>query len=99
MATYRRTIILINKPFQLRFAIYVCLWLAAMCFVYPIITANLFDYLIRYAAQDPMGPELTGLLKTKRDVLTLLILTESAFIAMTFMVCVFMSHRDRGPPL
>lgn len=97
MASYRRSTILINKPFQLRFAIYICTWLAAICFVYPVITQNLFDYLIRYASQDPMGPELTGLMKTKHDVLTLLMLTEVAFIAMTFTVCVFMSHRIAGP--
>jgi methyl-accepting chemotaxis protein len=97
MAIYRRTQILINKRFQIRFALYVCGWIAAICFIYPLITQNLFDYFIRYAANDPMGPELVGLIKTKRDILNLIILTEVAFLLMTFLVCIYMSHRIAGP--
>jgi methyl-accepting chemotaxis protein len=97
MAKYRRSIILINKRFQVRFAVYVCLWIAAICFVYPLITENLFDYFIRYAANDPMGPELVTLMKTKKDVLDLIVLTEAAFVLMTFLLCLYMSHRIAGP--
>ncbi|MDR3607560.1 MAG: methyl-accepting chemotaxis protein [Oligoflexia bacterium] len=97
MATYRRKTIIINKRFQFRFAVYVCGWIAAICFVYPLITENLFDYFIRYAASDPMGPELVSLIKTKKEILNLIFLTEAAFIAMTFVICIYMSHRIAGP--
>ncbi len=96
-STYRRSIILINKRFQLRFAVYICLWIAAICFVYPLITKNLFEYFISYAASDPMGPELGILKKTKDEILQLILLTEAAFLTLTFLLCLYMSHRIAGP--
>jgi hypothetical protein len=42
MAAYKRSIILINKDFQFRFSFYVCSWLIALSFVYPLIIANVF---------------------------------------------------------
>lgn len=97
MADYRRSIILINKEFQLRFCIYVCLWLLAICFIYPLIFSNLFEYFIRYLAADPNGPEVAAIIKTRQDVMSLLVLSEVVFIAMTFLICLFISHRIAGP--
>lgn len=97
MADYRRSIILIDKPFQLRFCIYVCLWLLAICFIYPLIFSNLFEYFIRYLAADPNGPEVAAIIKTRQDVMSLLVLSEVVFIAMTFLICLFISHRIAGP--
>lgn len=97
MATYRRNLVLINKPFQFRFAIYVCSWLVALSFIYPLIVYNLFDYFIRFAASDPNGPSLAGLKQTRSEVIWLLALTQVAFLGMTFLISLFMSHRIAGP--
>lgn len=93
----RRRITIIDKKFQIRFAIYMCLWVVALCFIYPFIVKSLFDYFFRLTAHDPLGPDLESLFRVRREVLTLLILTETAFLTMTFMMVIFVSHRIAGP--
>jgi methyl-accepting chemotaxis protein len=93
----RRRIIVIDKKFQIRFAAYMCGWLVALCFIYPFIVKNLFDYFYRLTAHDPLGPDLQNLMQVRTEVITLLILTEVAFLLMTFLMVVFISHRIAGP--
>jgi HAMP domain-containing protein len=97
MTQKRRRIILINKRFQIRFSIYVSLCLAALCFVYPLLVSNIFDYFFRYISRDPNGPPAEGLLKMREQVLLLLVLSEVFVVAITFLISVFMSHRIAGP--
>ncbi len=97
MATYRRRTLLINRPFQLRFCAYVCAWVLALCFIYPLIVGNLFDYFARYIALDPTHADIGMLYSTRRAVVGLLIVTEIVFIVLTFMLSLFMSHRIAGP--
>jgi methyl-accepting chemotaxis protein len=97
MAQYRRSIFLINKKFQIRFALYVCSWLAALSFVYPLIVTSLFSYFIRYASADPNGPPVQVLLETRQQVFALLILLQATFLIVTFLISIFMSHRIAGP--
>lgn len=94
---YRRSIFLINKKFQLRFALYVCSWLFALSLIYPLIIHNLFDFFVRSAALDPMGPALTRLEETRGQMLWLLVLLQLLFLGVTFLISVFMSHRIAGP--
>src|SRR4051794_6835947 len=94
---FQRRIILINKPFQLRFSFYVCSWLIALSFAYPLIISNLFDYLVRYLALDPMGPTLSHLEEVREDILRLLLLMQGLLLALTFMISVYMSHKIAGP--
>jgi methyl-accepting chemotaxis protein len=69
----------------------------AVCFVYPIIVSNLFEYFVRYAAIIPGSIDLASLHTMRKSVLSLLVVTEIAFIALTFMLSLFMSHRIAGP--
>jgi sensor histidine kinase YesM len=94
---YRRSIFLINKKFQLRFSFYVCSWLIALSFVYPLIIFNLFNYLMRYLALDPLGPTIANLEKTREDLLWLLAIMELIFLSLTFLISIFMSHKIAGP--
>src|SRR5690242_13084344 len=94
---YRRSIFLINRRFQLRFAFYVCSWLVALSFVYPFIIANLFDYFIRYMALDPMGPAMSAVLRTRHDLLSLLVIMQVIFLSLGFLISIFMAHRIAGP--
>lgn len=93
----RRNIFLINRPFQLRFSFYVCSWLVALSFVYPLIVNNLFGYFIRYAFLDPMGPSVATLQRTRGEVTWLLISVQIIFLFVTFLISIFMSHRIAGP--
>src|SRR5262245_23833505 len=97
MASYRRSIFLVNRSFQLRFSLYVCAWLFALSFIYPLVVKSLFDYFIRYAALDPSGPPLEAIQHTRNDVLMLLVLFQLIFLGITFMMSLFMSHRIAGP--
>jgi methyl-accepting chemotaxis protein len=97
MSTYRRSIFLINRPFQLRFSFYVVSWLVALSFVYPMIVYTVFDYFFRIAALDPMGPPLTALKSTRQEILTLLAALQVIFLGFTFLISIFMSHRIAGP--
>ena len=97
MTTNRRRIFLINKRFQLRFTFYVCSWLIALSFAYPLILSNAFDTFMGYLAADPNGPALTQLEKNRQDLLMLLMLMQVVFVSITFIISIFMSHRIAGP--
>jgi methyl-accepting chemotaxis protein len=94
---YKRKIILINRPFQFRFSLYVCSWLFAISFVYPLIVYNLFEYFTHYMTMDPNGPTLEAIQAVKHNVIYLLVFFQIAFLALTFLISVFMSHRIAGP--
>jgi len=89
--------LIINKPFQLRFAIYVCTGVISLSFVYPVLLSALMDAFIRYAEHDPMGPELSFLLRTRREAMLLLVWFEVLMLAITLLISFFMSHRIAGP--
>jgi nitrogen fixation/metabolism regulation signal transduction histidine kinase len=97
MAQYRRSIFLINRPFQLRFALYVCSWLFALSLVYPLIIESLFEFFIRNAALDPMGPALSKIQSTRGEMLWLLGFLQLLLLLVTFAISVFLSHRIAGP--
>ncbi len=95
--SYRRRVLLINPRFQLRFAFYVCSWLFALSLIYPMLIYNVFEFIIRGAEFDPLGPEYGKLQQAKHDVLILLCLLQLVFLTMTFLISLFMSHRIAGP--
>ena len=97
MAQYRRSVFLINKKFQFRFSLYVCTWLIALSFIYPLIVYSLFEFFFRYASMDPAGPPVQTLLNTRQEILVLLILLQVIFLVITFLISIFMSHRIAGP--
>jgi sensor histidine kinase YesM len=94
---YRRSIFLINKPFQLRYSLYVCSWLFALSLIYPLIIYNLFEYFVRYASLDPNGPSIAALHDTRHQVVLLLIFLQLLFLSVTFLISIFTSHRIAGP--
>ncbi len=94
---YKRSIFLINKPFQLRHSFYVCSWLFVLSLIYPWIIYTLFNYFLAYMKLDPMGPELARIESTKGDMLKLLAFLQILFLVVTFSVNIFISHRIAGP--
>jgi methyl-accepting chemotaxis protein len=97
MQKHRRSIFLIDRPFQLRFSFYVCSWLFALSFVYPLIIFNLFDYFARYLTLDPNGPSLIMIQNVRKEIVILLVVFQIIFLAITFMISIFVSHRIAGP--
>lgn len=94
---YRRTILLINRPFQLRFSFYVVSWLFALSLIYPLIIYNIFEFLLKHMALDPMGPELAKLDGVRKEMVRLLVFLQLLFVVVTFCVSIFVSHRIAGP--
>jgi methyl-accepting chemotaxis protein len=76
-----------------------CSWLIALSFVYPLIIANLFDYLIMTLAHEPQGPQVAGLLEMRESLLWLLIGMQITLTGLTFIISLFMSHKIAGPLL
>ena len=97
MAASRRKVILINRPFQIRVALYVCVWLLAVFFVYPLILDNLFEFIVSYVRQDPHGPPLVGVFEARTELIRLLIVSQLGFLFLTFIVSLLLAHRIAGP--
>jgi sensor histidine kinase YesM len=97
MSQFRRRILLINRPFQIRFAIYVCSWLFVLSVIYPMLVSQLYDWFFKYIAADPNGPMIPFLEKSRHDMLFWLALMQVCFMLMTFLMSLFMSHRIAGP--
>lgn len=94
---YQRSILLINRAFQLRFAIFGCLWIFALSVVYPLVIFGLFEFFFRYLARDPNGPPAEFLVSTRKEVMVLLVAFHVIFVTVTFLVNIFISHRIAGP--
>jgi sensor histidine kinase YesM len=96
-STYKRSVLLINRRFQLRFSFYVCSWLFGLSIMYPMLIYNLYDFFFRYLAVDPNGPELAVLESTRNQMMILLVLLQVFFLGITFFISLFISHRIAGP--
>lgn len=95
---YKRARFLINKRFQLKFAFFVCSWIFALSMIYPIIIYNIFEYFVKLAAS-PTTITLTldRVKSVENQVLFLLGVLQLLFLAITFMLTIFLSHRIAGP--
>ncbi len=97
MTQFTRRILLINKPFQIRFAVYVCSWLFVLSVIYPMLVSQLYDWFFKYVSADPNGPMIPFIQKSRQDMLFWLGLMQVCFMLMTFLMSLFMSHRIAGP--
>jgi sensor histidine kinase YesM len=94
---YRRSIFLIDKRFQLRFAFFVCSWLFGLSLVYPLLVYNLFEFFSRYLAVIPGAPTTARLEDTRYKIILLLVVLQALFLGITFLISIFVSHRIAGP--
>jgi methyl-accepting chemotaxis protein len=94
---YKRSILLINRPFQLRFTFYVCSWIIALSLIYPWIIYNQLEQFLRYVALDPLGPQLSKLQSIRSEMLGLIVTLQVVFMLTISVVSVILSHRIAGP--
>ena len=94
---YKRVRILINKKFQLKFAFFVCSWDFALSMIYPIIIYNLFEYFLQIATQPHTPLSIDKIKGIEKQVLVLLGVLQLVFLAITFILSIFLSHRIAGP--
>ena len=93
----RRRVILINPPFQLKFAFFVTSWVGALSLVTPLTVEGLYDLFIRIGMATPGGPQVEALKSSKDEVIRLLIATEFGLIVAIAALSLFLSHRIAGP--
>lgn len=92
----RRRIYLINPRFQLKISLYICLILLIASSIYPVIIYDLMNSFAAYIAQHE--PAKSALLEGKKfDLITVLTLWQLGFLALTFIVTIFFSHKIAGP--
>lgn len=65
--------------------------------VYPIIVYSLFDLCIKYATIESGGLSIFAINQARKEVMWLLTLTQIAFLTLTFLISLFVSHRVAGP--
>lgn len=96
---YKRGNFLINKKFQLKFAFFVCSWIFVLSMVYPIIIYTIFEYFLKGLQTGGGIPTLTAdkAKAIESQVLMLLGVLQLLFLAITFMLSIFLSHRIAGP--
>lgn len=93
----KRRNLLINRQFQIRFAFFVCSWLLPLSLVYPVIIYKFFDIFINYVVTDASVAARTAVESTRQQMFWLLVFFQLLFLAVTFVISLFMSHRIAGP--
>lgn len=99
---YKRSIIIINKKFQLKFAFFVCSWIFALSMIYPIVIYNIFEFFIKAATEYQKNPSALTMTPEKvkalqNQVLVVLGVLQLIFLGITFILTIFISHRIAGP--
>lgn len=93
---YKRRIYLINPRFQLRFSFYVCLFMFICSIIYPVTIYDLMSKFITFAEQAVPGSSST-LLEKRQSLIVVLGLWQLGITVVTFIVCIFFSHKIAGP--
>jgi nitrogen fixation/metabolism regulation signal transduction histidine kinase len=94
---HRRSILFVDKSFQIRAALYVCAWLVVLSVIYPLIIHNLFNYFIQAVSTETTMISVPELESMRKKVLTLLIALQVLLLAGAFLTSLFVTHRIVGP--
>lgn len=92
MGTYKRSIFVINPKFQYKFCFVVCTIVLIGSVMYPLSIIDMFNVIIE--KQPNQADTFTDL---RNGLLLFLGIIEFAFLALVFIVCIFMSHKVAGP--
>jgi len=93
---YKRSIILINPRFQIKFSILVCLFLFISSVFYPLTIYDLVTKLVEQA--NATSPDMAAKMATyKNNLVFVLALFQLGFTAVTFIACLLFSHKIAGP--
>ncbi len=96
---YKRSIFIINKKFQLKFAFFVCTWIFALSMVYPIVIYNIFEFFLNNMQPGATAPTLTPerIKDVQNQIVWVLGALQILFMVITFIISIFLSHRIAGP--
>ncbi len=92
LTVYKRSIFLINPKFQIRFSLVICSLIYLSSLIYPFTIIELFNTFTR------MNPQAVEALKAaKSELIIFLVLYQVLFVAIVFILCIFMTHKIAGP--
>lgn len=92
MAFYKRSIFLVNPSFQLSFSLIVCSIIFLSSLVYPLILLDFFTEL------SERFPDLQNNMRlAQNDLIIFLAVIQFIFIAMVFIMFIFLTHKIAGP--
>jgi len=93
---YKRRIYLIDPKFQLKFSLFMCILIFIASSVYPLAIYDIMANVIRIAAR--YSPEVAIKVESYQvSLITDLILWQIGFVGLSFIFCIFFSHKIAGP--
>ena len=94
---YQRRIILINRRFQLKFALFVCAWIVLLALVFPWIVSSVSDTILTLVQRKVDAGVLAAVRDLQSGVLLWLWITSVLVITASFLWSIYLSHRIAGP--
>lgn len=96
MATYKRSIYLINPNFQLKLSGFICLLVFVSSIIYPF---TIYDMLSNFISQIAgSNPEMSAsLAESRKSLIIMLSIWQLGFTLLVFILCIFLSHKIAGP--
>jgi signal transduction histidine kinase len=92
LAFYKRTIFLINPPFQLRFSLIVCSVIVISTMIYPVIIYDFFNLV------SAISPEVgRNVAAAQNDLILYLVLIQIVITLLVFVIFIFFTHKIAGP--
>jgi len=93
---YKRSKILINRPFQLKMSFILSTWVVVLALIYPLVIFYAFDQFTQSLLDS--SPEVMALINARRQELLISVsILYVAFALIIFFMTLFVSHRIAGP--
>lgn len=92
LAFYKRTVFLINKPFQLKFSLIVTSIVLITTTIYPFIIYDFFNILTLQKTQIPQN-----IIAAQKEMIFYLILIQAVVALLVFIFFIFVGHKIAGP--
>lgn len=89
---HARNIFIINPKYQYKTSLIICSFVFLGSLIYPLTIYDLFE---KFIATQPDAAEQYA--QGRANLLTLLTITELAFIGIVFVISIFLSHKVAGP--
>lgn len=92
LASSKRTVFLVNSRYQVRFALMVTLIVFISSLIYPVTIVDIFNRI------GVVYPEISaGFQKSVDTLIIYLIAYQLIFLSITFIICIFITHKTAGP--
>lgn len=92
MASYKRSVFLINPRFQYKFSFILISFVLLSTIIYPFVIFDLFERIIQL--QPDKAADVAG---ARNDLLVVLAVVEAVILGFLFIFSIFVSHKIAGP--